>query len=338
MKNEENKTNDKSMATGFIIVAVTLVAVGLVGILFLRPDDPYIQGQAEADQVRISSKVPGRIEDIRVREGQTVHRGDTLGQLYIPDIEAKRAQAAAALSAAQAQNRKALKGARSEQITAAYQVWQKAKAGLEIAEKSYRRMENLFGQGVVTAQKRDEALANYKAMQASERAAASQYEMAVNGAEKEDRDAAAALVERAQGAMAEVDSYIDESILLSPIDGEVSQIFPLQGELVGTGAPVMNILDTDRMWVSFNVREDELGRLRMGQVFQATVPALQGREVHLEVTYMKDLGTYAAWKATKTNGQFDIKTFEVRARPVEPVEGLRAGMTVLLDRHTLEEK
>ena len=336
MEEDKKRTNDKSMVTGFIVTITVIVLVALAGVLFLRPKDPYIQGQADADQVRISSKVPGRVEQILVREGQTVRRGDTLGWLYIPDIEAKKAQAAAALSAAQAQNKKAVKGVRSEQITSAYQVWQKALAGQEIAEKSYRRMENLFAEGVVTAQKRDEALANYKAMQASERAARSQYDMAVNGAEEEDREAAAALVERAQGAMEEIDSYIDESVLISPIDGEVSDVFPLQGELVGTGAPVMNILDTENIWVSFNVREDELGMLKMGQEFTALVPALDGRKVALKVYYMKDLGTYATWKATKTNGQFDIKTFEVRARPVEPVPGLRAGMTVLLERKTLK--
>jgi len=197
-------------------------------------------------------------------------------------------------------------------------------------------MENLFGEGVVTAQKRDEALANYKAMQASERAARSQYDMAVNGAEREDREAASALVERAQGAMSEIESYIDESILISPIDGEVSDIFPLEGELVGTGAPIMNILDMENLWVSFNVREDELGALKMGQEISARIPALDDQTVTLKVTYLKDLGSYATWKATKTNGQYDIKTFEVRARPTAPVEGLRPGMTVLLERKSLK--
>ena len=334
MEENKEKTNDKSMVTGFIVTIAAIVVVALVGVLFLQPKDPYIQGQTDADQVRISSKVPGRIESLLVEEGQTVRQGDTLGRLYIPDIEAKKAQAAAALS--EAQNQKTQKGARSEQITAAYQVWQKAVAGLEIAEKSYRRMENLFGEGVVTAQKRDEALANYKAMQASERAARSQYDMAVNGAEREDREAASALVERAQGAMSEIESYIDESILISPIDGEVSDIFPLEGELVGTGAPIMNILDMENLWVSFNVREDELGALKMGQEISARIPALDDQTVTLKVTYLKDLGSYATWKATKTNGQYDIKTFEVRARPTAPVEGLRPGMTVLLERKSLK--
>ncbi len=335
-KPASEKSNEKGMVTGFIVTLTVIVLVALAGVLFLRPKDPYIQGQADADQVRISSKVPGRIESILVKEGQSVKQGDTLGRLYIPDLEAKKAQAQAALSAAEAQNKKAVKGTRSEQITAAYQVWQKARAGEDIAEKSYRRMENLFAEGVVSAQKRDEALANYKAMQASEQAARSQYQMAVNGAEKEDREAAAAMVERAAGAMQEIDSYIAESVLVSPIDGEVSEIFPLRGELVGTGAPVMNILDTDNIWVSFNVREDELGKLKMGTEFSARVPALDSREIRLKVTYLKDLGTYAAWKATKTNGQFDIKTFEVRARPLEKVPDLRAGMTVLLERKSLK--
>ena len=335
-KPASEKSNEKGIVTGFIVTLTVIVLVALAGVLFLRPKDPYIQGQADADQVRISSKVPGRIESILVKEGQSVKQGDTLGRLYIPDLEAKKAQAQAALSAAEAQNKKAVKGTRSEQITAAYQVWQKARAGEDIAEKSYRRMENLFAEGVVSAQKRDEALANYKAMQASEQAARSQYQMAVNGAEKEDREAAAAMVERAAGAMQEIDSYIAESVLVSPIDGEVSEIFPLRGELVGTGAPVMNILDTDNIWVSFNVREDELGKLKMGTEFSARVPALDSREIRLKVTYLKDLGTYAAWKATKTNGQFDIKTFEVRARPLEKVPDLRAGMTVLLERKSLK--
>ena len=335
MENEKI-SNDKSMLRGFIVTVAVIAAVALAGFFFLSPDDPYIQGQAEADQVRISSKVPGRIEQIYVREGQQVRAGDTLGRLSVPDVEAKKAQAQAALSAAEAQHKKAEKGARSEQITAAYQVWQKALAGKEIAEKSYRRMENLFAEGVVSAQKRDEALAQCKAMQATERAARSQYDMAVNGAEKEDREAAAALVERARGAMEEVDSYIGESVLTSPIDGEVSEIFPLRGELVGTGAPVMNILDTENIWVSFNVREDYLGKLGMGTEFTAFVPALDKAPVRLKVTYMKDLGTYAAWKATKTNGDFDIKTFEVRARPVENIPGLRAGMTVLLEKKSLK--
>jgi len=261
-----------------------------------------------------------------------VKKGDTLVFLDTPEVLAKMRQAEAARAAAEAQHTKALNGARAQEITAAYELWQKAKAGLEIARKSYDRVRNLYEKGVMSAQKKDEAEANYNAMVATEKAARSQYEMAKEGARKEDKAAAEALVQRADGAIAEVESYIEESILLSPIDGEVTERFPERGELVGTGAPIMNIADLHDMWVTFSVREDLLKDLKVGNQIEAFIPALENQSVTLQVYYLKDMGTYAAWKATKTTGQFDAKTFEVRARPTEPVDGLRPGMSVILKR------
>ena len=210
-------------------------------------------------------------------------------------------------------------------------MWQKALAGLTIAEKSYKRVKNLHDQGVMSAQKLDEVTAQRDAAKATEKAAKAQYDMARNGAEREDKVAAAALVERAKGAVAEVESYIQETILTAHTDGEVSEIFPKVGELVGTGAPIMNVAVMEDMWVTFNVREDLLQGLGMNSEFEAFIPALD-RNIRLKVYYMKDLGTYAAWKATKTTGQFDLKTFEVRATPQEKVEGLRPGMSVILKK------
>ena len=233
--------------------------------------------------------------------------------------------------AAQAIKEKADRGTRAEQLQGAYEMWQKAKAGLDIAEKSYRRVDRLFEEGVMSAQKRDEAYANYQAMKATERAARAQYEMARNGAQREDKEAAAAQVARAKGAIAEVESYMKETILLAQMDGEVSEIFPETGELVGTGAPIMNITMLDDRWATFNVREDLLSGLTVGKEFTAYVPAF-GKDIKLKVTYMKDRGTYAAWKATKTTGQFDLKTFEVRAVPVGVKEVLRPGMSVIIKR------
>ena len=227
---------------------------------------------------------------------------------------------------------KARKGARSQEIAGAYELWQKSKAGLEIARKSFERIENLYNKGVVSAQKRDEAEANYKAMAATEKAARSQYDMAIEGARSEDKAAAAALVAQAEGAVAEVESYMKERVLVSPIDGEISERFPEVGELVGTGAPVMNILDMDDMWVSFSIREDLLSSIRIGDEVKGFIPALNNKEIVMKVYYMKDMGTYAAWKATKTTGQYDSKTFEVRARPVEKILGLRPGMSVIMER------
>lgn len=313
----------------FIITGVViLVAVG--SLFAFSTESGTIQGQAEVSEYRVSSKVPGRLLELRVREGQTVHAGDTLALLEAPDVQAKLVQARAAEEAAAAQSRKAEKGARQEQIAAAREMWLKAQAALTIAEKSYGRVKRLFDQGVMTAQKLDEVTAQRDAAAATARAAKAQYDMARNGAEREDKEAAAALVGRAKGAVSEVNSYISETVLLAAHDGEVTDIFPQIGELVGTGAPIMNVAMMDDMWVTFNVREDHLEQFSVGQTVKATVPALGGREVALRVFYMKDLGTYAAWRATKTTGQFDMKTFEVKAAPVKAVSGMRPGMSVIL--------
>lgn len=316
------------MLLAFLTLIGIIALVAIVGFFMLRKGPEIVQGQAEVTEYRVSSKVPGRILEFRVKEGQSVNAGDTLAILEAPDVQAKLEQARAAEAAAQAQNEKALKGARQEQIQAAYEMWQKARAGLAIAERSYKRVKNLQEQGVMTAQKLDEVTAQLDAAKATEKAANAQYNMARNGAEREDKAAAAALVERAKGAVAEVESYIKETYLIAQTAGEVSEIFPKVGELVGTGAPIMNIAVMNTMWVTFNVREDLLVGLSMDTEFEAFIPALD-KNILLKVYYMKDLGTYAAWKATKTTGQFDLKTFEVKASPMEKVEGLRPGMSVI---------
>ncbi len=330
--NENRKYSISNMALAFIAVLVVVGLVALAGFFFLSPPDDIILGQAEATEVRISSKVPGRILLYMANEGDQVRAGDTLAILDIPDVEAKLTQAEAARRAAEAQSSKAQRAARPEEIAGAYEVWQKSRAGLEIAQKTYDRIWNLFERGVVSAQAKDEAEANYKSMLATERAARSQYELAMDGARVEDKQSAAALVQQAAGAVAEVESYIDESILVSPIDGEVSERFPERGELVGTGAPVMNLVDLNDMWVTFSVREDLLLDMKVGAQVNAFIPALNNEPVTLTIYYMKDMGSYAAWKATKTTGQYDVKTFEVRARPAQRVPDLRPGMSVVLDR------
>lgn len=313
----------------FILAGVVILVI--IGSMYAFSDETEtIQGQADVTEYRVSSKVPARVLRYMVKEGQHVEAGDTLVILEAPDVEAKLSQAQAAENAAAAVSRKAEKGARQEQITAAYEMWQKAKAGVEISQKSYERVKRLYEQGVMTAQKLDEVTAQRDAAVATERAAKSQYDMARNGAQREDKEAAAAQVNRAKGAVSEVNSYIRETVLVASAAGEVTEIFPQIGELVGSGAPIMNVALMDDMWVSFNVREDYLNQFKMNGTIRAAIPALNDKEVELKVYYMRDLGSYAAWKATKATGQFDMKTFEVKAAPTTKIEGLRAGMSVLL--------
>lgn len=311
-----------------VVLVVIITVVCVVGSITYGRTNEILQGQAEVTEYRVSSKVPGRIMEYRVKEGQMVKTGDTLAIIEAPDVEAKLAQAEAVRSAAIAMSDKAEAGARQEQIQSAYELWQKAKVNTEIMQKSFRRVSNLYKEGVVSEQKYDEAKAQYDAAVSTERAAKSQYDMAKDGAQKEDKEMAAANVLQAEGVVAEVDSYLKETILTAYSDGEVTDIFPHAGELVGTGAPIMNIAVMDDIWVSFNVREDNLQKMQMGQRFTAEIPAL-GTTVEMEVNYMKDRGEYAAWKATKQTGQYDLKTFEVRAVPVGNVDGIRPGMTVL---------
>ena len=312
-----------------LLVIAVVVFAAVCGFYAFSETDTTIQGQAEVTEYRVSSKVPGRVLQILVEEGQMVKAGDTLAILEAPEVLAKLSQAEAAEDAASALVRKADKGAREEQIRAAYEMWQKAIAGKEVMVKSYERVKRLYDEGVTTAQKLDEITAQRDAAIATEKAAKSQYDLAKNGAQKEDKEAARAQQSRAQGAIAEVNSYLSETILTAQMDGEVTDIFPSIGELVGTGAPVMNVALVDKIWLTFNVREDRLASFKVGEVIDVEVPAL-AKTCKVKVTNMKDLGSYAAWKATKTVGQYDMKTFSVKAVPTEKVEGLRAGMTVLM--------
>lgn len=322
-------TQHKNILYAILGFACVVILVALIGFFALGRDPELIQGQVEVSEYRVSSKVPGRILEIRVKEGDFVKAGDTLAILDAPEVNAKRQQAQSAEDAASAMELMAKNGARKEQVQGAYQLLQQAKAAYEIAEKSYHRVQRLFDEGVVSAQKRDEAQAMYKASEAQMKAAQSQYDMAQNGARREEKLAAQAQVNRAKGAVQEVNSYISETVQIAQMDGEVSNIYPKIGELVGTGSPIMTISMMNDMWGTFNVREDQLGSLAIGTEFEAFVPAFN-KTVKMKVYYMKDQGSYAVWKATKANGQYDLKTFEVKARPVEKMEGLRPGMSLII--------
>lgn len=328
MSAKSQHTNILLAVLGFTTV---VVIVAVVGFLTLGRQPEVIQGQVEVTEYRVSSKVPGRILELRVKEGDYVKVGDTLAILDAPEVKAKMTQAQSAENAASAMDEMAKNGARAEQIRGAFSVLQQAKAGLDIAQKSYNRVQRLFDEGVMSAQKRDEAFANYKAMEAQVKAAQSQYDMARNGARREEKLAAAAQVARAKGAVQEVNSYINETVQVAQMEGEVSDVYPRVGELVGTGSPIMTISVMKDMWGTFNVREDQLNGMAVGSTFTAFVPAFN-KEVQMKVYYMKDEGSYAVWKATKANGQYDLKTFEVKARPVKPMESLRPGMSLVIKR------
>lgn len=317
---------------GLVAMLIVVIIVALVGVFALKPEEEVISGEAEATEYRVSGKVPGRIEMYLAEEGDQVKKGDTLVVINSPEVEAKLEQAMAARAAAEAISEKAQNGAQREQITGAYELWQKALAGEEIYRKSYERVQRLFEKGVVSEQKRDEVEAQYKAASATVKAAKSQYDMALAGARSEDKAAAAAQVARVDGMIKEVEIARAERYLTSPIDGEVSDRFPKTGELVGQGSPVMAIVDLNDIWFTFAIREDMLQGITQGTHLQVRIPAL-GDDLHeVAVTYIKAMGSYATWRSTQANGKYDVRTFDVKAKPLNTIPNLRPGMTAIVVR------
>ena len=325
----EQKKN-YNLIIGISALVAIVLGIAFVGYIVSKPKPQVIQGEAEASEYRISCMVPGHVTELYYREGQEVHKGDTVAFIDSPQVRAKLAQAQAARSAAQAQSTKARNGAQKEQIAGAYQLWQQAKVQEDIMRKSFDRVKTLYDQKVVAAQKYDETKAKYDAAVAQAKAAKSQYDMAVRGARSEDKAAAEALVHQAEGAIQEVNSYLKELYLVSPADGIISNVYPRQGELVGQGSPVMTVTDLSDIWFTFNIREDQLHSMNVGDQLTVSVPALDGVRLKATVNYMAVRESYATWKATKETDMYDAKTFEVRAVPAESVRGLRPGMTVLV--------
>lgn len=325
----EQKKN-YNLVIGISALVIIVLIITFVGYLVSKPRPQVIQGEAEATEYRISCMVPGHVTELYYREGQEVHKGDTVAFIDSPQVRAKLAQAEAARSAAQAQSTKAKNGAQREQIAGAYQLWQQARVQEDIMKKSFDRVKKLYEQKVVPAQKYDETKAKYDAAVAQERAAKSQYDMAVRGARVEDKAAAEALVHQADGAIQEVNSYLKELYLISPADGIVSSVYPKQGELVGQGSPVMSVTDLSDIWFTFNIREDQLHSMNVGDELTVSIPALDGATIRATVNYMAVRESYATWKATKESDLYDAKTFEVRAVPAETLKGLRPGMTAIV--------
>ena len=312
-----------------VLVVLITAAIAIIGLFMLKPPAEVIEGQAEATSVRISGKLPGRVTEIYVKEGDMVKAGDTLIHIHSSLAEAKLLQATEMKKAAAAQNRKVDAGTRSQIVQGARDLVSQAAAAREIAQKTYQRMENLYNEGVMSAQKRDEAKAAYDAAVAGEKAAQSQLSLAESGAQQEDKESAAAMVGVAQGGINEVDAVLEDQYLVAPCDGQIDQIYPEVGELVSLGTPLMSLLKVSDKWVTFNVREDALNDFKLGSKVKVMIPAMDKKETEMEVYYVRDMGTYATWRATKSTGEWDSRTFQVKARPTETLTDLRPGMTVV---------
>ena len=327
--NKEQQSENRSLMTVMGIVVLAVIAIAIIGFVFMNKPPEIIEGQAEGTTVRISGKLPGRVMEFYVREGDTVAPGDTLVRIHSAVVEAQLTEAEAMQTVARAQDRKIDAGTRSQIVQAAADMLAQARAAESIAQKTYQRMQNLYSQGVISEQKRDEAKAAYDAAVAARGAAQSQLSLARAGAQKEDNQSAAAMVEAAGGGVSQVQALLADSYLTAPTAGTIDQIYPEPGELVATGAPIMNLLKADDRWITFNVREELLPELTMGKTISVMVPALGKKDIDVSIYYIRDMGSYATWQATKSTGDWDSRTFQIKARPTEKIPDLRPGMTVV---------
>lgn len=320
---------NKLLMVAMAVMLVICIVLAIIGFCFLNKPKDIVEGQADATSVRISGKLPGRVVKLYVHEGDQVKAGDTLVHIHSSLADAKLMQAEGMETVARTQNKKVDAGTRKQIVQSARDLVSQAEAGVDITQKTYTRMENLFKEGVISEQKRDEAKAAYDAAVAAHKAAKSQLDLAIAGAQREDKESAAAMVDVAKGGVAEVESLLEDQYLIAPCDGQIDAVYPQESELVSLGAPIMSLLKLSDKWVTFNVREELLNDMPMGGEIEIMIPALDQKRVKAKIYYIRDLGSYATWQATKATGQWDSKTFEVKAHTMEPIPALRPGMSVV---------
>ena len=319
-----------SIIMAMLILIAVVAGMAIWGILHLKPADKTVQGQADCDVVRVSGKLAGRLVELYVKEGDYVVKGQRLAKIYSSTTDATLSKAKEMKNVASSQNKKVERGTRYEIINSAQKMVEQAQAAEEIARKTFERLDNLFNEGVVSAQKRDEAKAAFDAATAAVAAAKSQLEMAQNGPQSEDKEASKSMENVAEATVKEVEAVLEDKYLVAPCSGEIASIYPHVGELVIMGSPIMTISQLDDMWAAFNVREERLNDLTMGKEIDVMIPALGNKEAKMKIFYVRDMGSYATWGATKAYGDYDSKTFEVKARPVKTIENFRPGMSVIL--------
>ena len=315
------KPTSRTLSWAFVIILLVVGIFTALGMILMHKQPLVLQGEAEATEIRISGKLPGRIDTFLVQEGDWVRQGDTLVVINSPEVHAKFQQVNALEQVAVLQR---------QIVATALQLWNKTKSDLSLAKITYNRILTLYKDSVVTSQRKDEVEAMYKAALAAERAAYEQYQMAVDGAQTEDKASAASMVDAARSTVDEVSALLVDARLTAPEDGQIATIFPKRGELVAPGTPIMNLVVMNDVHVVLNVREDLMPQFKMGETFVADVPAIDKKNIEFKIYYISPLGSFATWKSTKQVGSYDLRTFEIHARPTQKIKDLRPGMSVLL--------
>lgn len=329
------ESNTKKVNKPVLLSAAAVACLVVLGVGFwmgTHPSEEPLYGVMQAKTVDVAAKVTGRVETLPVHEGDTVSAGQLLMTLDIPEVEAKLKEVEALKSAATARQSLVDEGARPQEIRAAKAQMQRAQAGQELAQKTFNRVHALYREGLISKQKHDEALAQKKSADELLAAAKEQYDIALTGARTQEKQAATALTAQATGGVEQVQSLVKEKNVTSPIASEISRIYVEIGEVAAAGLPLATLVDLSDQWAVFNIREDDMPKITKGAVLSAEIPALNAKNVQFKVYFINPRGDYATWRATRQSSGYDLRTFEVRARPVQPVSDLRPGMSVIVNR------
>lgn len=321
----------KYIAIAFVVILIIVVILSTIGIMALGNKPELLQGQIETTEIRISGKLPGRIDDFCVKEGQNVNKGDTLVIINSPEIFAKYNQVSALQNVAVYQNQKVQDGTRKQVTETLRQLWIKTQSDLELAKATYERTQRLYTDSVVTSQRKDEVQAIYKAALAAERGAYQEYQLAIDGARSQDKESSRSMVDVAKSTVDEIGALLADAMLYAPESGQISVIYPKRGELVAPGTPIMNLVVLADAHVVLNVREDLMPHFKIGGKFRGDVPAIGKENIEFEIYYISPLGSFATWNSTKQTGSYDMRTFEIKAKPTIAVENLRPGMSVMVN-------
>jgi HlyD family secretion protein len=330
----EKNTRTATRAPSIIVGIVAAVVVALSVFYLLRPEPLLVQGEVDATRLDIAARVDGRVKKIPVERGQNVPSGAVLVQIDNPETVAKHAQMNAAKTVAEAQLANVLVGTRVETIAARKAEMERAQAALVLAQKTFDRTHTLTEQGNAPQSRLDQVTDTLRESERAVDQTKSAYEQAVNGYTKEERAIARASVEKADADIQSVQSIIDQLVVYAPVASQIYQRNVEPGEYVSPGVPLITLIDLADLWIHFDLREDLVKSLKVGDRFDVRIPALDDRRVTVEVKLVATKGEYASWRATRASGDFDLRTFSIRAYPVQPVPELRPGMSAYLDWRT----
>jgi HlyD family secretion protein len=339
-KAEPRRERPTGSATAAAVI-VTLILAAIVGLsiwYLARPEPLIVQGEADATRIDIAARVDGRVGERPVERGQNVTAGQLLFEIDNPELITKWRQAQAGVDVAKAQLANVLVGTRVEVVDQKKAALESAQANFQLADKTYARIKDLAGTGNAPLQRLDEVTNSREVAKRDQDSAQLAYNEAVNGATKEEREIARTNVLKAQASVDTIKADVDELTVKAPISSQVYQIGAELGEYVSPGVPLLSLIDLSDIWLRFNLREDLVKGLKVGDRFKMRAPALGDQEIEAEIKLIETRGEYAGWRATRATGDFDLRTFEVRAYPVSPIPTLRPGMSVYAEWPSAEHK